>query len=377
MQSNIAAVVNQDYLWYNSSTGNANSSQESGAYIFRPNGTYPVTKGAPQITVTKGRWVQTAVQIWNQWLTQVVRVYKDSPLIEVTTRVSPIDIRDGLGKEVVSRFSTNIQNQGRWYSDSQGMEMIERVVDKRPNWPAMQFSIQEPESFNYVPMNQAAFIRDQQIQFGVITDRSHGCAGLKEGSIEYMVQRRTLRDDERGVNEPLNETITLYTTSLLSLTSVADAQPLARAASLRFANRPTIAFQKINGPIATWGKGKVLSASGLKAALPGNVHLLNLRTLEDGKVILRLHHIFSSDEPAPLSQPVTLDIANLFQDFSVTQIEEASLTANKLRSSVQRLTWKASEAQPPKYQFSPLRGSLVTLRPMEIRTFILQTKKAL
>ena len=40
--SKISAKVDQNFLWWNSSAGNnVNSSQASGAYIFRPNGTAP------------------------------------------------------------------------------------------------------------------------------------------------------------------------------------------------------------------------------------------------------------------------------------------------------------------------------------------------
>ena len=40
--SKIDADVDQSFLWWNSSAGNnVNSTQASGAYIFRPNGTAP------------------------------------------------------------------------------------------------------------------------------------------------------------------------------------------------------------------------------------------------------------------------------------------------------------------------------------------------
>ena len=39
----------------------------------------------------------------------------------------------------------------------------------------------------------------------IITDRCQGGASLSDGSLELMVQRRLLRDDNRGVGEPLNE----------------------------------------------------------------------------------------------------------------------------------------------------------------------------
>ena len=40
--SKISTKVDQNFLWWNSSAGNnVNSSQASGAYVFRPNGTAP------------------------------------------------------------------------------------------------------------------------------------------------------------------------------------------------------------------------------------------------------------------------------------------------------------------------------------------------
>ena len=39
--SKISTKVDQNFLWWNSSAGNVNSTQASGAYVFRPNGTAP------------------------------------------------------------------------------------------------------------------------------------------------------------------------------------------------------------------------------------------------------------------------------------------------------------------------------------------------
>lgn len=38
-----------------------------------------------------------------------------------------------------------------------------------------------------------------------MTDRSCGGTSLEEGQLEIMVHRRLVRDDSRGVGEPLNE----------------------------------------------------------------------------------------------------------------------------------------------------------------------------
>ena len=40
----------------------------------------------------------------------------------------------------------------------------------------------------------------------VLNDRNQGATSLQNGALEFMIQRRTYRDDSRGVREALNET---------------------------------------------------------------------------------------------------------------------------------------------------------------------------
>ena len=41
----------------------------------------------------------------------------------------------------------------------------------------------------------------------MLTDRAQGGGSLQSGQLEVMLHRRTLFDDQRGVAEPLNETM--------------------------------------------------------------------------------------------------------------------------------------------------------------------------
>lgn len=51
--TNISTNVDQNFLWWNSSAGNnVNSTQKSGAYIFRPNGTAPFEINGSIVTTT-------------------------------------------------------------------------------------------------------------------------------------------------------------------------------------------------------------------------------------------------------------------------------------------------------------------------------------
>jgi len=250
--------------WYNASDGldsNEDRGQSSGAYIFRPsNGSsdYPITKeernptggkeekekhssvlctgssflsrffflrrglfrscrsrnsvaasaaSSPVATlqVIEGEEVSEVRQVFEDWATLITRVYKGQRYVEVEWTVGPIPFEDGLGREVILRYSSDIQNvQGNFFTDANGRAMIERKLNSRGTW---DLNVTEQIAGNYYPITASAYIQDKNMQFAVLTDRAQGGASLRQGEIEFMVHRRNLVDDRRGVREPLNETM--------------------------------------------------------------------------------------------------------------------------------------------------------------------------
>jgi hypothetical protein len=120
-----------------------------------------------------------------------------------------IPLRDGdsneeTGKEVVVNWEVqDFVNNGIFYTDSNGLEMQYRELNYRPDFDLVT---DEHVSANYYPINSAIAIRDGDIQFTVMNDRSQGGSVLTDGSVELMQNRRLLYDDWRGVGEALNET---------------------------------------------------------------------------------------------------------------------------------------------------------------------------
>jgi alpha-mannosidase len=144
--SNISTPLSIEWGFYNSSTGGCTAGiepetwacdgQKSGAYIFRPNSStffYPGKKQIPTIdVVTSGDGLVTEVrQTFSDWATHVVRLFSgDDELesyIEVEWTVGPIPFEDGMGKEVSIRYSSGLQTNGEFYTDSNGREMVKRV----------------------------------------------------------------------------------------------------------------------------------------------------------------------------------------------------------------------------------------------------------
>lgn len=58
---------------------------------------------------------------------------------------------------------------------------------------------------NYYPVNAIIGVESEKANFFVLTDRSQGGSSLQPGQIELMIHRRLLKDDDKGVGEPLNE----------------------------------------------------------------------------------------------------------------------------------------------------------------------------
>ena len=328
--SNITTPLSIEWGWYNSSVGGCTEgiephdwscdSQKSGAYIFRPNSStffYPGPKQTPtvEIMTQDGGLVTEVRQTFSEWATHVIRLYKGddelSSYIEVEWTVGPIPMdtpwmdavvagKSNLwGKEVSMRYSTGLQSNGTFYTDSNGREMVKRVYNERgPSYPPL--NVTEPIAGNYYPINSMISLDDGCAELAIITDVAMGGASLHDGQLELMVHRRVQDDDSRGVQEPLNETmcgcndvgaddgkmgahghegdggcvcagLTVRGRHWLVLDTVEKTNELRRKASEKLSFPATLAFA--NKALAP----KVPTFTSLQEELPENVKLMTVR----------------------------------------------------------------------------------------------------
>jgi alpha-mannosidase len=129
-------------------------------------------------------------------------------------------------------------------------------------------------------------------------------------------------------------------------------------------------------------KPEVPSASALAEALPANIKLLTLTNnymdISEGKVLLRLAHLYSVGEHPTLSQPVIISLAELFKiaGHRITAAEEMSLTANQLATTMDTMHragghWTTDPVMPRNRLNAEDKQLLVTIKPMEVRTFLI------
>jgi len=220
----IAISLSHNFFWYE--PAQSPNEQASGAYIFRPNASNTARDGSnarcvggggchAKLSILRTPLVEEAVQVFGDWVTQTVRVYANSGEVEIEWTVGSIPIEDCLGKEVVSRFTTNISSGSEFLTDSNGREMLKRrrCQTADPNLPdahcrpsVPQYTVTEPIAGNYYPINSQIMIQDKVAALAILVDRAQGGASLRSGQLELMVHRRLVVDDNRGVAEPLNET---------------------------------------------------------------------------------------------------------------------------------------------------------------------------
>ena len=135
--SGLNEAFGQSFMWYNSSVGNKDDGQASGAYIFRPNSStpFPVTDGPVTIVMVNGPIVNEARQTFQaSWATQSIRLWKGATSADFDFQIGPIPCEDGLGKEIVSRFTTDLNTDSTWITDSNGRDSMTRKFNYRPTW---------------------------------------------------------------------------------------------------------------------------------------------------------------------------------------------------------------------------------------------------
>ena len=84
-----------------------------------------------------------------------------------------------------------------------GLEMQKRILNFRPTWT---LNVTQPVAGNYYPVGHGVIIKDDKMTLEALNDRNQGATSLQNGTLEFMIQRRMYRDDQRGVDEALNET---------------------------------------------------------------------------------------------------------------------------------------------------------------------------
>jgi lysosomal alpha-mannosidase len=375
LDSNATISLDQQFLSYNS--------YASGPYVFLPYHDAPTPENDGNVAkyeILGGQSpteVQEVRQVYSDHVSQAIRLYPGEKFVEFEYTLGPIL----LNSEYITRFDTDLQSNATWWTDTNGREMRKRVRNHRESW---RLNVTQNVSGNYYPVVNRMFIRDESkgVQLTVLTDRSHGGSSLRDGSMELMIHRRLETDDNRGITEVLDEPgqfgegLIVRGRQWVVLETIDKSASVHRVLSQQLLHRPTLSFSEDSTDPHLLVQNYTTLYSAVTRGLPPNVHLLTLQLLDRRSLLLRLEHQFEKEEDSELSQPVTVDLSDFFHPFKILSLVELGLAGNVPVSDISsgRLQWKTNALHPNVRSLDVLKdrftnGTVITLKPMDIRTF--------
>ncbi|XP_041356450.1 alpha-mannosidase 2x-like isoform X2 [Gigantopelta aegis] len=353
-------TLNLTFVMY----GVKNAKEKSGAYLFLPDGeAKPMIVSHPLIRIIRGPIV-SEVHVLIQYVEHVVRLSSspgsDGASVDIANTV---DIRHLFNNEIALRINTNIDNQDRvFFTDLNGFQMQRRkMYDKLPL------------QANYYPMTSMAFLEDGKTRLSILTKQSLGVASLKKGQIEVMLDRRLNQDDNRGLGQgvldnkktPNRFRLLLETRKSPQTTNQAIGYPslLSHISSFHLVHPLHMIPKNTKGPDMKLRRMFV----PMSTPLPCEIHLVNLRTMQNRDDSPELKHVpretaaiilhrlvhdcsFETHSLSCLPSNGKVIFKNMFKDLKLKNIHSTSLTLMHVHK----------ELDP---------SSVIQLQPMEINTY--------
>lgn len=371
-------------------------SSRGGAYLFKPIGdAQSIIRAGGQLVITTGPLMREVHSYpkteWDKApISYSTRVYNGEDTVQefLIEKEYHVELLGGQfdDKELIVRYKTDIENRRTFYSDLNGFQMSRReTYDKIP------------VQGNYYPMPSLAFMQGLDgRRFSVHTRQSLGAAGLKSGWLEIMLDRRLVRDDERGLgqgvldNRAMNVVFHILLESNISSTSAPSSNPLPLNPSLLShsiearLNYPLHAFVARSPQELPSQPPPPRFFSPLASSLPCDLHIVDFKVPRAAKhsflghpmevpkfaLILRRRGWDPSYCKKARSQCTRLaddpvNLFSMFKDLEVINLKAASL--NLLHEDTEMLGYSSLSGDD-------VQDGHVVIPPMEIQAYKLQLR---
>lgn len=337
----------------------------SGAYIFSPNQTLtndplPYYKNKT-VSYLDGEVIQQLLVNYDDTNFQVVTLTnrRASPSIHIKHYINSIPIDDGTGKEIVTLYGSDLDNQGVFYTDSNSMKVLERRWNFRPTWNLNYTN--QPKSCNYYPVTSTIYYQNGTSRLTLVTDRSQGGTVAQyenQTFVELMVHRRLLFDDYRGLDEALNET----ESSGVGLKVIAEHYMILNSND----QEQLYVQRRVQEPLQLYfAYSSISEFKQSKHSSPPVVSenfKVALRSLGSDSYIVRVEAWFKA-----ANFDMSAFLGQFADDFSVSEL---SLSENQLMENVvlNHYDWKTTSKAPPKVNND--YGSVYAFNLRQVRVFV-------
>ncbi|CAH8571385.1 unnamed protein product [Schistosoma mattheei] len=285
-----------NFIQYKSLEGDSHS----GAYLFIPNGLAEPSPNPKSYRYTKGNLVDEVI-VYTQYVTHKVRLYKSSGLqsqfIEIEN-IANIKVSRPTDIDIFMTIQTNLLNKDRvFYTDSNCFQFIQR-----------QYYDKIPLQGNVYPVACGAYIEQemndsddrshtkQYQRLNLFTSHPTGVVSPKVGQINVWIDRRSSRDDSRGVQSNLNgewivksqlhlftEIISIDKTQKIAIPSLSIFSQQILNDLLRPIHRFYVNQPDLNNLLAT--EYSLIPKSGL----PCDYELVTMKTFHNIKIPIKFH----------------------------------------------------------------------------------------
>ncbi|MFH4979194.1 hypothetical protein AB6A40_005903 [Gnathostoma spinigerum] len=231
-----------------------------------------------------------------------------------------------------------------------------------------------PTQANFYPMPGAAFVEDQSSRVSLLGNQALGVGSLEPGSLEIIMDRRLLQDDDRGLQQGVTDNLRTSSVFNLFVEALSSSDSEAGNRRIAFHSLPAHAASlMLHYPIITMLIDRTIQTketySALTASFPCNIHVVTFRTSVSSSSYesdMRPPHHTSSSTKALVLHRLAADCrSNVFYG------GKCNVTAEKI-SPLSYFTHKPVTMREASltalYDYGP--QNVLNLRPMEVKTVL-------
>lgn len=256
----------------------AYTSARSGAYIFAPTGeAEPFLSGDAVITVLEGELVSEVVADYGIFK-QSAKLYHSpgvqSKGLHIDTQLSIKELKK-TDREVIIRMRTDIDNNGQFYTDQNGFQMM-----GRKNYP------DRPVETNYYPVTSMVILECNSRRLTLHTGQPHGVASYRAGWLEVMLDRIVSSDDGKGLGQGVTDNNVAIGNFILQLEPKNDPETVTEprytfpsVTSLLLNDILLNPIQMLSASSDSKSALELTPFSPVSASFPCNVFIVGMRTL--------------------------------------------------------------------------------------------------
>jgi len=232
--------------------------QRGGAYLFFPGKMVEYLKhGNEDVTIEQGGYVVST----SKWKRTIIEKKVTDESGEGSATVFDFIFKTRLdvdNEEWFVRFTAPISNDGIFHTDLNGF-----------NFDTHHFRADLPIQSQVFPMPTLASIQDTSQRFTVLSEHAQGTASLQNGSIDVWLDRRLLRDDERGLGQGVRDNV--LTRTRLRLLLETDSYTSDPSTEFEITKLCKTMWDELNHPLEVFGTQKVDEAGEKAGAADGMV----------------------------------------------------------------------------------------------------------